>query len=68
MSAAGEIEGETIGFVSSSAPAFTESVRAALHGLQFSPAHRKGKGVRQVVQWPVSFEPDDKGSAVVKTP
>ena len=64
----GEIEGETIGFVSSTAPAFTESVRAALYGLQFSPAQKKGKGVRQVVQWPVRFEPDEKGTAVVKTP
>ncbi|AHG90202.1 TonB family protein [Gemmatirosa kalamazoonensis] len=68
VDANGDIEGETIGFVSSTAPAFSESVRAALFGLHFTAAQRKGHAVRQVVQWPVKFEPDDKGAAVVKTP
>jgi TonB family protein len=60
VDANGEIEPETIGIVSSTAPAFTESVRAALYGLHFEPAHRHGKDVRQVVQWPVRFEPNDR--------
>jgi len=65
---AGDIEGDTIGFVSSTAPAFMEAVRSALYGLHFTPAYRKGKNVRQVVQWPVRFDPDDHGAPTVKTP
>lgn len=57
VDAAGDVEGETVGFVSATRSAFADAVRLALPGVKFSPAVRKGRAVRQVVQWPVTFEP-----------
>lgn len=56
----GSVESETIGVVSSNRSAFTSAVRAALPQVRFSPAVRKGQTVRQVVQWPVKFEPPNE--------
>jgi hypothetical protein len=64
----GEVEGETIGFVSSTRAGFVDPVRMALFGLRFAPAVRKGRPVRQVVQWPVTFDSDDRTMPNVKVP
>lgn len=54
----GEVEMETFGVISSTHPLFTRSVRAALEDATFIPAVKDGRKVRQVVQWPVTFEMD----------
>jgi TonB family protein len=65
VDSAGAVEGRTVGFVSATSPAFADLVRAALDGVRFVPASRGGRPVRQVVQWPVAFEP---GSGVSTRP
>jgi TonB family protein len=57
VDSAGAIERATVGFVSSTNGAFADAVRVALDGVRFVPAARAGRPVRQVVQWPVTFEP-----------
>lgn len=42
--------------VRSTHPLFTESVRVALLGMRFTPAVKRGRRVRQVVQAPFAFE------------
>lgn len=54
---AGALERPTIGIVSSSHPAFSQAVMAALMTAEFKPAIRNGRPVRQVVQLPFIFEP-----------
>lgn len=56
VGADGEIEDATVGFVTTTHPALAATVRAALETVRFEPAHRGGRAVRQVVQWPVTFE------------
>lgn len=51
----GRVEDGTIGIVSSTAPLFTEAVRAALATATFVPALKDGHPVRQFVQQPFEF-------------
>jgi hypothetical protein len=52
---AGQAEPEYFGVVSATDPLFTASVRAALGGLRFRPALRRGQLVRQLVRLPFEF-------------
>lgn len=54
----GALEEETLGVVSATHDAFADAVRAALPGVRFTPAERRGRRVRQVVHLPVLFDPD----------
>jgi TonB family protein len=52
----GRVEENTVGVVSSTAPLFTDAVRAALATAAFIPAVKDGRTVRQLVQQPFEFE------------
>jgi hypothetical protein len=51
----GRVEENTVGVVSSTAPLFTDAVRAALSTAAFIPAVKDGRAVRQLVQQPFEF-------------
>lgn len=51
----GRVEIETVGIVSSTAPAFSEAVRVALENASYVPAVRNGRAVRQLVLQPFEF-------------
>lgn len=51
----GRVEHGTVGIVSSTAPLFTDAVRAALATATFVPALKDGHPVRQFVQQPFEF-------------
>ena len=53
----GAVEPESIEVLASSDSLFTEAVRDALIRAHFVPARRKGRGVRQIVQYPFVFSP-----------
>lgn len=52
----GQLDESTLGVVSATHPAFADAVRAAMLGVRFSPAVRRGRAVRQVVHLPVLFD------------
>ncbi len=52
----GRVEDNTVRIVSSTAPLFTVSVRAALEAATFVPAVKDGRPVRQLVQQPFRFD------------
>ena len=52
----GRVDTTTIEVLQSDDPRFTESVRVALGGMRFRPAHRAGKVVRQLVQQRFRFQ------------
>lgn len=54
----GEVNMESFNIVSTTHPAFTESVRRALKDASFVPALKKGYPVMQVVHQPFTFVPD----------
>lgn len=55
----GQPDEETLGVVSATQPEFADAARAAMPGVRFSPAVRRGRAVRQVVHLPVLFDPGD---------
>lgn len=55
VDAAGRVEAETFGIVSSTDPLFSMAVREAVEKTRFRPAQLKGKSVRQLVQQPFNF-------------
>jgi hypothetical protein len=54
----GEVNLDTFNVVSTTHPAFVESVRRALRTQQYYPAIKQGRPVMQVVHQPFSFVPD----------
>ncbi|MEP6729226.1 MAG: TonB family protein [bacterium] len=60
VDSAGMVEAATIDVLASSHPLFTASVREALLSAHFYPAWAKGRRVRQFVQLPFSFVPDEE--------
>jgi TonB family protein len=55
VDAAGKVEYESLGIVSSTHPLFSDAVRRALENARFTPAMRRGVAVRQLVQQPFDF-------------
>jgi TonB family protein len=55
VNAAGAVEFESLGIVSSTHPLFSDAVRRALEGAKYKPAIRRGVAVRQLVQQPFDF-------------
>jgi TonB family protein len=55
VDAAGKVEYESLGIVSSTHPLFSDAVRRALESARYKPAMRKGVAVRQLVQQPFDF-------------
>jgi hypothetical protein len=53
----GRVEPATINLVVSPGPAYSDAVRRALPGAEFTPAVRGGRTVRQLVQLTVRFDP-----------
>ena len=62
VDSAGAVEGGSLRIVSSTDPRFDGSVKAALLDARFVPARRGGRAVRQLVQFPVLFEPNGSPS------
>jgi TonB family protein len=52
----GRVEDSTFGIVSSTAPPFSDAVRAALPYASYIPAIKDGHPVRQIVQQPFNFD------------
>jgi TonB family protein len=59
----GRVEANTFGVVSSPHPLFTEAVRDAIVRAAYVPAVRNGVPVRQLVQQPFEFQPEQERSA-----
>jgi TonB family protein len=55
VDASGRVDTTTIRVVQSDDPRFTESVRTALREMQFRPAKKAGKTVRQLVEQRFNF-------------
>lgn len=55
VDAAGKVEYESLGIVSSTHPLFSDAVRRALENARYKPAMRRGVAVRQLVQQPFDF-------------
>jgi TonB family protein len=55
VDAAGKVEYESLGIVSSTHPLFSDAVRRALENARYTPAMRRGVAVRQLVQQPFDF-------------
>jgi len=52
----GRVELETVRMVESSHPAFAVAVQVTLPRMRFAPARVAGRGVRQLVEFPVQFQ------------